>query len=168
MTSTARPPISVRTATEADLPAITRIYNQGIEDKTTFETELRTVDERRAWLTARSERHPVLVAVQGGEVRGWASLNAFNPRAAYRFVADLSIYIERAHRGRGLGSVLMAELIRRARVLGYHKLVLTTFPHLTGAVRLYEKCGFRHVGDYKEQGLLDGVWQDTRIMELLL
>lgn len=162
------PPILVRPATEADLPAITRIYNQGIEDQATFETELRTVEERRAWLTGRSPRHPVTVAVRQGEVQGWASLNLFNPREAYRFVADLSVYVERSHRGQGTGQALMEDLIDRARRLSYHKLILTTFPHSTGAVRLYERCGFRTVGDYREQGLLSGVWTDTRIMELIL
>lgn len=162
-----RPATLVRPATEADIPAITRIYNQGIEDQTTFETELRTHEERLTWLRQRSERHPVTVAVRSGEVLGWASLNPFNARNAYRFVADLSVYVERSQRGSGAGSALMDDLLRRAPALGYHKLVLTTFPHLM-AVKLYEKFGFRHVGDYKEQGLLDGVWTDTRIMERIL
>ena len=160
--------ILVRLATEADLPAITRIYNQGIEDRCTLETDLRTVEERHAWLTGRQERHPVTVAERADGVLGWASINPFNLRAAYRFVGDLSVYVERNTRGTGVGSALMADLIPRARTLGYHKLVLTTFPQLIGAVRLYEKFGFRVVGDYREQGLLDGQWTDTRIMELLL
>jgi L-amino acid N-acyltransferase YncA len=162
-----RPPVLVRLATEADIPAITAIYNQGIVDKATFETELRTHEERLNWLKQRGERHPVIVAVRGGVVLGWASLNPFSARNAYRFVADLSVYVARSERGTGIGSALMEDLLRRAKALGYHKLVLTTFPHLV-AVKLYEKFGFRHVGDYKEQGLLDGVWTDTRIMERIL
>lgn len=162
-----RPPVLVRPATPDDVEAITRIYNQGIEDRTTFESELRTPEERWEWLRQRGERHPVTVAVRGGQVLGWASLNPFNARQAYRFVADLSVYVERSERGSGIGSALMNDLLRRAPVLGYHKLVLTTFPHLV-AVKLYEKFGFRHVGDYREQGLVDGVWTDTRIMERIL
>jgi len=162
-----RPPVLVRLATVDDVPAITRIYNQGIEDHCTFETELRSEAERREWLLQRGERHPVTVAVRGGQVLGWASLNPFNARNAYRYVADLSNYVERTERGTGLGSALMADLLRRAPALGYHKLVLTTFPHLT-AVGLYTKFGFRHVGDYREQGQLEGTWCDTRIMERLL
>lgn len=162
-----RPPILVRPAGEEDLEAITRIYNQGIEERTTLETELRTYEERRQWLNSRSERHPVTVAVRAGKVIGWASINPFSPRAAYRFVGDLSVYVEREARRAGAGQRLMQDLIPRAKGLQYHKLVLTTFPHLP-AVKLYEKLGFRHVGDYREQGLLDGTWVDTRIMEQIL
>lgn len=168
MLDLSRPPVLVRPAAPADVPAITQIYNQGIEDRATLETQLRTEEERLGWLTARGERYPVVVAVRGGSVIGWASLNPFSPREAYRHVADLSVYVERGQRGNGIGTALMNELMERARAMGYHKLVLTTFPQSTGAVRLYESLGFRHVGDYREQGLLDGVWTDTRIMERIL
>ncbi|HLN64036.1 MAG TPA: arsenic resistance N-acetyltransferase ArsN2 [Symbiobacteriaceae bacterium] len=162
-----RAPLLVRPATEADIPAITRIYNQGIADKCTLETQLRTYEERRQWLAGHGERHPVTVAVRQGEVIGWASINPFSVRQAYRFVGDLSVYVARDVRRTGAGLRLMQDLLERAKGLEYHKLVLTTFPFLP-AVKLYEKLGFRHVGDYKEQGLLDGTWVDTRIMEYIL
>jgi L-amino acid N-acyltransferase YncA len=60
----------------------------------------------------------------------------------------------------------MAELIRRAKALKYHKLVLSAFP-FAPSIHLYERWGFQLVGDYHEQGLLDGKWVDTRIMELV-
>ena len=159
----------VRLATAADAEAISRIYNQGIEDRVaTLETELRTPEERRRWLAGRSPRHPVIVAESGGQVVGWGSLNAFNPREAYRFVADFSIYVERAWRGQGVGRVMLARLIELAREHGYHKMVLSAFPTNKGGMALYEKLDFRTVGVYKEQGQLDGTWVDTIIMEKLL
>ena len=158
----------VRPAVEDDAAEITRIYNQGIEDRATFETQRRDAEERRQWLVSRTPRHPVIVAIRQDRLHGWASLNPFSPREAYRFVADLSVYVAREARGTGVGSALMADLIARARDLEYHKIVLATFPHSAAALRLYERCGFRTVGDYKEQGLLDGKWTDTRVMELLL
>ena len=160
--------IIVRPAIIDDAAEITRIYNQGIEDRSTFETRPRDEAERREWLSSRTPRHPVTVAIRDDKLLGWASLNPFSPREAYRFVADLSIYVARDSRGAGVGSALMVDLIERARSLDYHKIVLATFPHSTAALRLYERFGFRTVGDYKEQGLLDGKWTDTRIMELLL
>ena len=164
----------------------------------TLETELRTPDERRQWLASRSARHPVIVAefagfivagtvspalTEGGprEARpgsvspdnpsgpvGWASLNIFNPRESYRFVADISVYVERGWRGKGVGRVLLEKLTELGRTHGYHKLVLSAFPGNAGGMSLYAKSGFRTVGIYREQGQLDGKWVDTIVMEKLL
>jgi L-amino acid N-acyltransferase YncA len=182
----------VRLADEADAEAICHIYNQGIEDRATLETELRTAQERRAWLKNRSPRHPVIVAeatmpqtasdspprglaglpapatAAPGTIVGWGSLNVFNPREAYRFVADFSIYVERAWRGKGVGSVMLERLIELARQHGYHKMVLSAFPTNPSGIALYEKFGFRTVGIYREQGQLDEKWVDTVVMEKLL
>lgn len=160
----------VRRATVADAETICRIYNQGIEDRVaTLETELRTPDERRQWLAGRSPRHPVIAAENAtGEIVGWGSLNVFNPREAYRFVADFSVYVERAWRGKGVGRVVLERLVELAREHGFHKMVLSAFPTNAGGMALYEKLGFRTVGIYREQGMLDGKWVDTIVMEKLL
>jgi phosphinothricin acetyltransferase len=161
--------LRIRPATLADAEAITRIYNEGIHDRVaTLETEERTIEERLAWLQARGERHPVLVAERGGSVAGWGSLNVFNPRPAYRHVADFSIYVAREARASGVGSTLLAALIDRARELDYHKLVLAAFPFNETGMRLYRRFGFREVGTYREQGLVDGRWVDVVIMEKLI
>lgn len=160
----------IRPATEADAALICRIYNQGIEDRlATLETELRTPDERRQWLRARSPRHPVIVAeaAAAGPI-AWASLNVFNARDAYRHVADISVYVERAWRGRGAGRVLLARLVELGHEHAFHKLVLSAFPFNPGGMALYERMGFRTVGVYREQGQLDGRWVDTIVMERLL
>ena len=161
--------VTVRPANAADVPEITRIYNEGIRDRlATLETEERTAQERLAWLKARDERHPVLVAERAGAIAGWGSLNVFNARPAYAHVADFSIYVGQETRGAGVGKVLLATLIERARELGYHKLVLAAFPQNEAGMRLYARFGFREVGVYREQGLLDGAWVDVVIMERLL
>jgi L-amino acid N-acyltransferase YncA len=161
----------VRPATAADAEAICRIYNQGIEDRlATLETELRTPEERRQWLASRSPRHPVIVVDGVGSAApiAWGSLNVFNAREAYRFVADISVYVERAWRGKGVGRVVLGRLLELGREHGYHKLVLSAFPFNPGGMALYEKLGFRTVGIYQEQGRLDGRWVDTIVMEKLL
>jgi L-amino acid N-acyltransferase YncA len=159
----------VRPAVEADASAICEIYNQGIEDRlATLETELRTPDERRQWLKSRGPRHPVIVAEDAGRVIAWGSLNQFNPREAYRHVADLSIYVDRGYRGKGVGRVVLGRVVELGRELGYHKLVLSAFPFNAAGMALYERLGFRTVGIYEEQGLLDGRWVDTIVMEKLL
>ncbi len=162
-------PPTVRPATEADAEVIARIYNQGIADRVaTLETEERTPAERAAWLAARDPRHPVLVAERDGQVVGWGSLNPVSPRPAYRYVADFSVYVERVARGGGVGRALLAALIAEARRLGYHKLVLAAFSFNAAGTALYRRLGFREVGVYREQGVLDGRWVDTVVMELLL
>lgn len=159
----------IRTALASDAEAICRIYNQGIEDRVaTLETEARTPEERREWLGARGPRQPVIVAEADGAVIGWASLNRFNPRPAYDHVADLSVYVERSERGRGVGRRLLERLVELGRELGYHKLVLAAFPSNAAGMALYERMGFTRVGIYREQGLLDGQWVDVIVMERLL
>jgi L-amino acid N-acyltransferase YncA len=161
--------LAIRPAVPADAEAVCRIYNQGIEDRqATLETTPRTPDERRAWLQGRSPRHPVLIAERDGSIVGWVSLNPFNPRSCYDHVGDLSLYVERAARGSGVGRRLLEALIGQARGLGYHKLVLSAFPYNAAGCALYARCGFRTVGIYREQGMLDGEWVDVILMERLL
>jgi len=161
--------LTIREARLDDAEAIARIYNQGIEDRlATLETTLRGVDERRDWLRARGERHPVLVCESDGQAVGWASLNQFNPRPAYDHVGDFSVYVARDARGSGVGSALLRALEARARQIGYHKLVLAAFPHNADGMRLYQRRGFQTVGTYHEQGLLDGAWVDVILMEKIL
>jgi L-amino acid N-acyltransferase YncA len=183
--------LRIRDATLADAEAICRIYNQGIEDRVaTLETETRTPAERREWLAARGPRHPVLIAETepptisssppaartehaalatiSPATIGWASLNRFNPRPVYDPVADLSVYVDRAWRGHGVGRALLGALIERARAIGYHKLVLAAFPDNAAGMALYSSVGFTRVGVYREQGWLDGRWVDVVVMEQLL
>jgi L-amino acid N-acyltransferase YncA len=92
----------------------------------------------------------------------------FNAREAYRFVADISVYVERGWRGRGVGRALLEKLTELDRAHGFHKLVLSAFPGNAGGMALYARSGFRTVGIYHEQGQLDGKWVDTIVMEKLL
>jgi L-amino acid N-acyltransferase YncA len=165
----ALPPVTVRYAGSTDAADLAVIYNQGIADRlATLETEERSAEERLAWLSARDGRHPVLVAEAEGRTVGFGSLNVFNPRPAYDHVADFSIYVERSWRGRGVGKVLLEALEARARAIGFHKLVLAAFPFNAAGMALYSRAGFRVVGTCREQGLLDGRWVDTVLMEKLL
>jgi len=161
--------IALRPATAADAEAICLVYNQGIEDRiATLETELRTPEERRQWLAARGPRHPAYVAEAEEIIVGWSSLNVYNPRPAYQYVADFSVYVERGWRGKGVGRRLLEHLIEQARALGYHKMMLSAFPFNASGVALYERMGFSQADVFHEMGQLDGRWVDTLIMEKLL
>lgn len=161
--------ICIRPARFADVPGIREIRNQGIVDRVaTLDAEPHTAQETLAWFAKHGPRHPVLVAEFDGSLVGWVSLNPFNPRKAYQYVADLSVYVERQRRGKGVGAKLLQTISRLGQELEYHKIVLSAFPFNTAGIRLYERHGFTTVGIYKEMGQLDGHWVDTIIMEKLL
>lgn len=162
--------VSTRFASLCDIKRIAEIYNQGIQDRiATLEADQKSIEEMKRWFSTRSERHKVIVIEdQNGTIKGWASLNVFNPRECYRGVADLSIYIHREDRGKGLGTQLLIALIKLAKEIGFHKLVLATFACNDAGQNLYHSVGFRTVGTYIKQGMLDGKWIDMTIMEKIL
>ena len=160
----------IREATLHDIPYITKIYNHGIEDRiATLETRLREDAEMVSWFTTRGDRYKVIV-IEDEEsiVRGWASINVFNSRCCYSGVGDLSIYIERDVRGEGLGRTLLRGLLDVAKEQEFHKLVLSTFEFNEAGKRLYKALGFREVGTYVDQGILDGSFVNITIMEKLI
>jgi phosphinothricin acetyltransferase len=161
--------VTIRDAAAEDAEAVCTIHNQGITDRVaTLDTNLRTIDEVREAVATRGARHPMIVADIDGVVVGWASLNRFNPRPAYDHVADFSVYVERARRGKGIGRELLDRLIALAHDIGYHKMVLAALASNDAGVALYARAGFTRVGVYREQGQLDGRWVDVVIMEKLL
>ena len=138
------------------------IYNQGIEDRVaTLETELRTPEERRAWLAARGARHPVLVA--SAATRCWpgpASTPSIRAPPTTTWPTCRSTSSARcAGPRRGHGPA--ARTHRRGAGIGFHKMVLAAFPDNTAGMRALPRMGFTTVGTYREQGCLDGRWVDV-------
>ncbi|WP_456276256.1 arsinothricin resistance N-acetyltransferase ArsN1 family A [Bacillus sp. AK128] len=159
----------VREATINDLPTILKIYNQGIEDRiATLETELKDDQYMLNWFLQHGERYKVMVAEIDGHIAGWASLNPYNMREAYRGVADLSVYISRESRAKGVGTQLLDEIEKQACEQNFHKMILFTFPYNRLGQGLYRKRGFREVGVFRNQGILDGEYVDVMAMEKLL
>ncbi len=162
--------LAIRSARLEDIPAVTRIYNQGIEDRiATFEVDAKTEADVTTWLLDdRPTRYPVLVAESNGTIAGWAALRPYSHRCAYAGVGDLSVYVERGARGKGVGEQLLTALEHSARAGDFHKIVLFTLPFNEAGQRLYRKRGFREVGTFREQGTLDGRLVDVVIMEKIL
>ncbi len=167
MTQVATTDLLVRPATQADAPAITRIYNEGIRGRmATFETRERTEAEILAWFG--DPRHPILVAEQAGEVVGWISASSYRARECYAGIAEFSVYVARGARGRGAGRLAMEALIAAAERTGFWKLLSRVFVENTASRRLLRSLGFREVGIYEKHAQLDGVWRDVVIVERLL
>lgn len=161
--------VVIREARETDISSIQLIYNQGIEDRiATLETEVKDYTYMKDWFDKHNGRYKIIVAENELQLAGWASLNQYNNRCAYDGVADISVYISREYRGKGLGKLLLDELQTLAKENGFHKMVLFTFPFNQLGQGLYKKMGFREVGVFKNQGILDGKFVDVMAMEKIL
>lgn len=156
-----------RSAMPDDAPAITAIYNEGIEDRVaTFETRLRSPDDVRAWFD--QPRFPIIVVEDAGRIVAFASTSSYRSRECYAGIAEYSVYVARSGRGRGAGRIAMQALIEAAAAAGFWKLVSRIFVENTASRALMRSLGFREVGIYEKHAQLDGVWRDVVIVERLL
>ncbi len=149
-----------------DIPAMTQIYNEGIEDRVgTFETRPRSHDDVRAWFDGV---HPLVVVERDGRLVAFGSTSSYRSRDCYAGIAEFSVYVSRAVRGQGAGRVAMEALIAAAAQAGYWKLVSRIFVENTASRSLMARVGFREVGIYEKHGKLDGVWRDAVIVERII
>jgi L-amino acid N-acyltransferase YncA len=155
----------VRPLTRTDYDAVAAIFAEGIATRhATFETEVPSWDD---WNAAHLDAHR-LVAELDGEVAGWAALTPYSSRAAYRGVAEVSLYVAAAARGRGVGRALLHALIASARGGGLWTLQAGIFPENEASLALHRSLGFRDVGVRERIGWLGGVWRDVVLLELRL
>src|SRR5438094_3151433 len=102
----------IRRAEPRDMAAITDIYNEAILTTTaTFDTQVKMPADRERWFAAHDERHPILVAVSGDRVVGWACLSEYSDRCAYADTAETSFYVRAEFRGRGIGRRLKEAIV---------------------------------------------------------
>jgi len=159
----------IRTATEADLVAINDIYNYYVQHSTcTYQEELESLDERRHWLSKHGASHPATVAVLDGRVVGWGSLSPYHSRCAYRHTVENSVYVHHEFHRRGIGSIILRDLIDRATALGHHVIIAAIDFEQPGSIALHRKFGFTEVGHFKEVGNKFQRWLDVVYMQLLL
>lgn len=162
-------PPRLRDATAADLPAINDIYNHYVVNSTcTYQTKPSTAEERGTWFGAHGASHPVIVAELGGRVVGWASLSKFHQRSAYEHTVEDSVYLDPAACGKGLGTVLLAELIARAQRLGHHTMVGGISADQAASIALHRKLGFTEAARLREVGFKFGRWLDVMWMQRML
>jgi L-amino acid N-acyltransferase YncA len=154
--------ISVAQLQPEHWPAVVRIYREGIATgKATFETTAPT------WEKWDADHLPGLrlVAVESDEVVGWTALSAVSDRCVYGGVAEESVYVAEAARGRGIGRLLLEELIRRSEESGIWTIQTGIFPENEASIRLHERVGFRVIGVREKLGRLDGDWRDVVFLE---
>jgi phosphinothricin acetyltransferase len=158
--------VTLRDATAGDIAAINDIYNHYVLTCTcTYQEEPDTLEDRTAWFRGHGPGHPVIVAVADSEVAAWGSLSPFHPRSAYRFTVEDSIYVRPGMQGRGIGKAILADLVRRAKALGYRSIVALISADRASSVGLHEKFGFAAVGRLQEVGLKFDRWLDVVYMQ---
>ena len=167
--TTVVPPLNVRPATAADLPAINSIYNHFVLSSTcTYQEEPSTAEERAEWLAAHGPQHPVTVAERGGEVVGWGSLSKFHPRSAYGRTVENSVYVRKDCHGQGIGTALLGDLLDRGKAIGHHSVMALIDSEQRGSITLHEKFGFVEVGRLREVGFKFGRAGDVVYMQRML
>jgi phosphinothricin acetyltransferase len=163
--------LCVRDATTNDVPRILEITNEAIEHTTAnWSLEPTTLDERLEWF--REHQHhgcPVLVAVRpDGRVIGFAAYGEFRPKEGYRFTVEHSIYVDAAERSRGIGSLLLAALVDRARAAGVHVMIGGLAGDNSASIRLHERFGFTVTGRLHEVGHKFDQWMDLIFVQRIL
>jgi len=162
--------IRVRDAVAGDVAAMTTIHNALLETTTIEWTDdAHTVEERLAW--QRSQQavgRPVLVAVDGDQLIGWASYGDFRDShrwPGYRFTVEHSVHVDQRWWGRGAGRALLLALMDRARAAGAHVMVAGIDGDNTESIVFHERLGFQTVGRLHEIGRKHDRWLDLVLMQ---
>ena len=144
-------------------PAVRAIYVEGMATGTaTFTTEPPTWQD---WHTGHLPACRLVATDDTGTLLGWAALSPVSGRCVYAGVAEVSVYVAAAARGRGVGLALMQALVAESEQNGLWTLQAGIFPENTASLRLHEAVGFRPVGRRERIGQLRGVWHDTLLLE---
>jgi L-amino acid N-acyltransferase YncA len=158
----------IRDCEERDMPAIQAIYADAVlTGQASFELEPPSVDEmRRRWQVRVSEGYPFLVAEADGQISGYAYAGTYHGRPAYAWTVENSIYVDRDHRGRRVGKLLMEEIIRRCEGSGFRQMVAVIGDSgNAGSIALHRSLGFVHAGTLRSVGWKHGRWLDSVIMQ---
>ena len=160
--------VSIRPATPADIPAITRIYAQSVSTGTaSFELEPPDEAEMARRMQALLDGgYPYLVAETGGAIAGYAYAASYRPRPAYRFSVEDSIYVDPKAQRRGTGRLLLAHLIEECERLGFRQMVAVIGDSAqTPSIELHRALGFRMIGNVENVGYKFDRWLDSVLMQ---
>ncbi len=163
--------IVIRPATKADVRDIAAIYGHAVEYGTaSFEIEPPSEAEMATRMKVLLDGgFPYLVADAGGVAAGFAYAGPYRPRFAYRFTVEDSVYINpRVHR-RGIGRMLLAELIAQSEKRGYRQMIAVIGDSAqTASIELHRSQGFEMAGTLRDVGMKNGRWLDSVLMQRAL
>lgn len=161
--------VLVRPSRDTDVEAMLAIYRRhirrGVEDSVDDSGTPEPDDLRDRRKNLRSHRLPHLVATLNGEVVGYAYVVLFRKRPAYRFAVKHSIYIHHDHQGRGVGRILLGELIDACAASGFRQMIGYIDADNTASLALHERFGFARVGTLAGVAYRYGKWCDTVMVQ---
>ncbi|SEE69682.1 helix-turn-helix domain-containing GNAT family N-acetyltransferase [Jiangella alba] len=154
--------VTVRALADDDWPEVRRIYREGIDTGiATFETSVPASNRLAAkWLPGHR-----WVAELDGAVAGWTAITAASDRDCYRGVGETSVYVDAAHRGRGVGKALLRRQVTAADNDDLWTLQTSIFTENRASLSLHHQAGYRTVGIREKIAQRDGVWHDTVLLE---
>jgi phosphinothricin acetyltransferase len=156
----------IRAAHPADNAQIAAIWNlEAIGTAATTDTEPRSPEAQRAWLEAHTEDYPALVAVVGDEVTAFGALAPYRPKPSYARTVEDSVYVKHGWRGKGLGGLILDELVVLARGRGHHSVIARITAENEASLRLHERHGFVRVGHEREAAFKLGRWLDVLTLQ---
>ncbi|MGA2271562.1 MAG: N-acetyltransferase family protein [Bryobacteraceae bacterium] len=162
MSAFAQQRVEIAGMTPGDWDGVRAIYLEGIATgNATFE---KSAPDWERWNAGHFE-HCRLLARTGGELLGWAALSPVSGRCVYGGVAEVSVYVAERARGRGIGRLLLGELVADSERHGIWTLQAGIFPENQASIALHQRAGFRVVGVRERLGCQDGRWRDVVLME---
>jgi len=160
---------AVRDATPADAAVIAEIYNETVAARdATMDLEPRNADYFSGLIAGPGSREAFIVLESEAGLAGWGRIMAYSDRPGYRTACETAVYLRRAVRRRGYGSIIKQELLRRCREFGYHHVVAKVYSDNRDSIEYNLRLGYEIVGVQREIGWVNGRWQDVTIMQLLL
>lgn len=156
---------------ERHAQAILAIFNEAILNSTAlYDYEPRDLEFMAGWFAAKRRDGFPVIGCEGGDGRllGFATYGTFRAWPAYKYSVEHSIYIEREHRGQGLGGQLLGALIEAAGRQGKHTLIAGIDLENAGSIALHERFGFERAGVIRQAGFKFGRWLDLVFYQLLL
>lgn len=162
--------IAIRPYQTEDTQAILDIINYNILHSTAlYDYNIRTYEQQKAILDDKlAKNFPVIVAEANGQVVGFGMYSEFRFREAYKFTVEHSVYVANDYHGKGIGNLLLAEIITLAKVQKLHTMIAVIDAENQGSVSFHEKFGFKTVGIIKESGYKFNRWLHSVFMQLIL
>jgi len=162
--------INIVSATPHHLTGILQIVNDAILNTTAiYDYDARSYQDMETWLLDKlAAKWPVIVAEQNGVVLGYGSYGTFRFKEGFKYTVEHSVYVAEGQTGKGIGNLLLTELIAIAKQQGYHTMIGCIDADNAGSIAFHEKFGFINAGILRESGYKFGRWLDLQFMQLLL